>query len=203
MALMNCSECGNRVSSRAITCPNCGCPVDISLEVKHQKRRLKLKRIVITTILLVFLIITIFLVIKHFNRPNIDGYYVNTKWGMTIEQVQNKLKGKSALSKDNLAVTESIKNYEDIEGVDALVLYDCDENSLHKVSIYLTNSGESSYTDSRLIEKYENKFNELYKKENEDDIGTCWKAKKSKVKLIYLSDGLIVITYEDTAQEDK
>ena len=54
-----------------------------------------------------------------------------------------------------------------------------------------------------MIEKYENKFNELYEKENEDDIGAYWKAKKSKVELIYLSDGLIVITYDDITKEDK
>ena len=146
MALINCSECGNSVSNKASTCPKCGCPVDILLEVKHRKGKLKFKRMGITVILLSFLIIIIFLVVKYFNRPNTDGYYKNTKWGMTIEQVQNKLKGKSTLSKDKLAVTESIKNYDDIEGVDAFVLYGCDENSLHEVSIYLTNSGESSYT---------------------------------------------------------
>lgn len=203
MALINCSECGKSVSSRAITCPNCGCPIDISLEVTHRKGRLKFKSIGITVILLSFFIIIIFLVVKYFNSPNTDGYYEKTKWGMTLEQVQNKLKGKSTLSKDKLAITESIENYDDIEGVDALVLYGCDENSLQKVSIYLTNSGESSYTDSRLIERYENKFNELYEKEDEDDIGAYWKAKKSKVEIIYLSDGLIVITYEDITKENK
>lgn len=203
MALINCSECGNSVSSRAITCPNCGCPVDILLEVTHRKGRLKFKRIGITLILLSFIIIIIFLVVKYFNFSNTDGYYENTKWGMTIEQVQNKLKGKSSLSKDKIAVTESIENYDDIEGVDALALYDCDENSLQKVSIYLTNSGESSYTDSRLIERFENKFNELYEKEDEDDIGAYWKTKKSKVELIYLLDGLIIITYEDITKENR
>ena len=81
---MNCSECGNIVSNRANTCPKCGCPVDISLEVKHRKGRLKLKRMGITVILLSLLIIIIFLVVKYFNRPNTDGYYENTKWGSGV-----------------------------------------------------------------------------------------------------------------------
>lgn len=27
MALINCKECGKEISDKAITCPNCGCPV--------------------------------------------------------------------------------------------------------------------------------------------------------------------------------
>ena len=30
MALIRCLECGRDVSDRAVSCPNCGCPVDAS-----------------------------------------------------------------------------------------------------------------------------------------------------------------------------
>ena len=203
MALINCSECGISVSSRAATCPNCGCPVDISLEVTCLKRRAKCKRIGTGITVIVFSIIIFFLVEKYFNRPNTDGYYEKTKWGMTIEQVQKTIKGNFTLGEDNLSATEIIDDYDDIKGVDALVLYGFAENSLQKVSVYLTNSGESSYTDLRLIKRYENKFNELYEEDNKDDLGTYWKTNKSRLELIYLSDGLIVITYEDITKEEE
>lgn len=141
--------------------------------------------------------------IKSFERSNADGYYENTMWGMTVEQVQKTIKGNLTLSKDNLSATEIIDDYDNVEGVVAFVLYDFVENSLQKVSIYLTNSGESSYTDSRLIERYEKKFNESYEKKNEDDIGTYWKADKSNLELIYLSEGVIVITYEAMTTKDE
>ena len=36
MALIECTECGNKVSDRASACPNCGCPVsDILLDIKR------------------------------------------------------------------------------------------------------------------------------------------------------------------------
>lgn len=39
MALINCPECGKMVSSRAKSCPNCGCPIDddVKLENKNEE----------------------------------------------------------------------------------------------------------------------------------------------------------------------
>lgn len=30
MALINCQECGKKISDRAESCPNCGCPILLS-----------------------------------------------------------------------------------------------------------------------------------------------------------------------------
>ena len=39
MALIECTECGNDVSDRAIYCPNCGCPVsEILLDIAENER---------------------------------------------------------------------------------------------------------------------------------------------------------------------
>lgn len=203
MALIKCTECGSKVSTKASACPKCGCPVDIFLEVFIKKRKVKFKKTGASIAATAIFMIIFSLGIKSFEQSNADGYYENTMWGMTVEQVQKTIKGNLTLSKDNLSATEIIDDYDNVEGVEALVLYDFVENSLQKVSIYLTNSGESSYTDSRLIERYEKKFNESYEKKNEDDIGTYWKADKSNLELISLSEGLIVITYEDMTTEDE
>lgn len=32
MALIKCNECGKEISSRALTCPNCGCPTEIEVK---------------------------------------------------------------------------------------------------------------------------------------------------------------------------
>lgn len=37
MAMINCSECGNKVSDQAITCPHCGIASPVSLEEKNQR----------------------------------------------------------------------------------------------------------------------------------------------------------------------
>ena len=203
MALIKCTECGSKVSTKASACPQCGCPVDIFLKVFNKKRKVKLKKTGASIAATAIFMIIFSLGIKSFERSNADGYYEDTMWGMTVEQVQKTIKGNLTLSKDNLSATEIIDDYDNAEGVEALVLYGFAENSLQKVSIYLTNSGESSYTDSRLIERYEKKFNESYEKKNEDDIRTYWKADKSNLELIYLSEGVIVITYEAMTTKDE
>lgn len=197
MALINCSECGNKVSIKAATCPKCGCPVDISLEVFKKKRKIKYKKTGASIIVLSVFIIIFLFGAKYFNQSNTDRYYKNTIWGMTIEQVQKTINGNLKLGKDNLFATEIIDDYDDIEGVGAFVIYDFEVNALQKVSVYLTNSGKSAYTDERLIERYESEFDESYEKENKDDTGTYWKTDKSKLGLTYLSEGLIVMIYED------
>lgn len=36
MALIDCKECGHRISDKATTCPNCGAPVELSLDKNEQ-----------------------------------------------------------------------------------------------------------------------------------------------------------------------
>ena len=36
MALINCVDCGKAVSDKAKICPNCGCPIECSLEALQQ-----------------------------------------------------------------------------------------------------------------------------------------------------------------------
>ena len=36
MALIDCRECGHRISDKATTCPNCGAPVELSLDKNEQ-----------------------------------------------------------------------------------------------------------------------------------------------------------------------
>ncbi len=40
MALINCSECGIKISEKAISCPNCGNPINQTVEIKNQNEEL-------------------------------------------------------------------------------------------------------------------------------------------------------------------
>lgn len=39
MALMQCPECGNKVSDKAEKCPKCGCPVSRINELQRSKKK--------------------------------------------------------------------------------------------------------------------------------------------------------------------
>ena len=39
MALIKCEECNKEISSRAISCPHCGCPVSKNESTKNEKQK--------------------------------------------------------------------------------------------------------------------------------------------------------------------
>lgn len=197
MAMIKCSECGSSISEKASICPKCGCPIDVTVD-SLKRKKIKMKKLILLVIVGVLcLSALIVLGIKLLNRPDKSGYYQDTKWGMSIEQVKGKIEGNPTINEEKETILNSVDVYDDIQGIEAIELYDCTNDSLCKVTVYLTNTGESAYTDARLIDKYENLFTKLYGEKKEDGINTYWVTTKSKVSIIYLSDGLIVITYED------
>ncbi len=197
MAMIKCLECGSSISEKASICPKCGCPIDITVN-SIKRKKIKTRKIILLGIAgVLFLLMLIAVGIKLSNRPDKSGYYHDTKWGMSVEQVKGILDGNPIINEEKETVINSVDTYDDIQGIDAIESYDCAGNSLNKVTVYLTNTGESSYTDSRLIDKYENLFTKLYGQKKEDGINTYWETTKSKVSIIYLSDRLIVLTYEN------
>ncbi len=47
MALLECEECGGDVSSRALACPQCGCPPPGAKPKKRQRKRSRTPAIVL------------------------------------------------------------------------------------------------------------------------------------------------------------
>ena len=94
MALIKCSECGKKISDKAKSCPNCGCP--IIKEKKRKKSKSKSKRrnlYFLITICIIVFGITLFLILK--NNKNIYigkwNYYENdTNLGINAYYIINK-----------------------------------------------------------------------------------------------------------------
>ena len=61
MALIKCPECGNEVSDKAVSCPQCGCPLVASITIPYEdtnenvKKGNKLKIILPVILLLLIL----------------------------------------------------------------------------------------------------------------------------------------------------
>ena len=81
MALIKCSECGHEISDRALSCPNCGCPIDKEdeiqdnnlVEVKILKEKLCVRNILIIFIISFILFILLVSSIKF--GSSYDGSY--------------------------------------------------------------------------------------------------------------------------------
>lgn len=203
MALIKCSECGSDVSEKASLCPKCGCPVDISKEVITTHNKKRNKKIIIGVVTLVVVAVIVFAIIKVIGRPNTDGFYDDTKWGMTAEQVKNILGDDAGINDDKGSVFISYEDYEEKNGIDALVVCDCTDDSLKGVTIFLTIGDDSSYTDSRLIDEYTERFNTLYGEGKKDSYLIFWNTSKSKIELSYLMKGAVVISYENITKLDE
>lgn len=102
MALINCPECGNQVSSKASFCPKCGCPIEngnyeevnvnqplvaneptwvSELEQKYKKSRTIW--IVLLFIPPIFTLIGIFYLISHFVKKQVSGSWIVVKTNLT------------------------------------------------------------------------------------------------------------------------
>ena len=101
----------------------------------------------------------------------------------------------------NLIAVNNI-DYEGKEGIDVLVSYNFPDVTLSKITLYITNSDDSSYTDEALLEEYIQQMDSLYGDHDKDILSYKWNTQKSKIMLTYLSDKLFILSYEDITKAD-
>lgn len=203
MALIKCSECGSDISEKATECLKCGCPMSVIKDNISKAKKAKRKKIMVILSLIVAVIIIICIIAKLINQPNKSGYYQDTKWGMTTEQLKQKL-GDDVIVNDEKKTILLVKDdYDGKVGIDAMISYDCDGDSLKKITVMLSNGDDSSYTDSKLIDEYAKELDSLYGESLNDGIITYWETLKSRIELTYLMDGVIILSYEDITEIDE
>ncbi len=72
MALIKCSECGADVSEKALECPKCGCPLDITKQMMSDAKKRKNKQLyALITVIIAIIIVSVAGVffVKHDNTP--------------------------------------------------------------------------------------------------------------------------------------
>lgn len=203
MALIKCSECGADISEKAEVCPKCGCPIEVSMEQIQADRKKKVKRLVIVGIMIVLLAIIGAGAFYFANQPDTSGYYKDIPWGVSLEEVKNLLgdEVESEETKDSIAVLE--KDYEGKTGVDALIIYDCKDDALESVTLFISNGDNSSYTDQALVDAFSDQLNEQYGEYEPDTISRVWNVKKSRIELSHIVSGYVILEYKDITKADE
>ena len=198
MALIKCSECGADVSEKALQCPKCGCPIEISIDERKSKKQEQLKKNAVKIVVALFIVLLFSIIIIIIGKD--VGYYEDYKWGMNYQTVLEKL-GKEAIGDDvkkNISIMQT--DYRDIEGNTALFLFDCTDDYLQKITIFISIDDTSS---NDLKESYIKEFDKLYGENTEETaIAYVWKAKKSQISLINYSKDMIVVEYQDITKID-
>lgn len=200
MALIKCPECGADVSEKASACPKCGCPCEIFVKNPAANKKVNYKMLIVAVLLVAALALTGFGIYRFMNRPDTSGYYKGFKWGMSFEKVKKQLGDEAAEGDIENYVSTSIEDYEGKTGVDAVISYNCEDDTLKSIMITILNGDDSSYTDESLLDEYTEQFNKLYGEYEKSLISYIWNTEKSKISLIYLTDGCFILKYEDITQ---
>ena len=201
MSLINCPECGAKISDKSDKCVKCGYPLHNTTEINGSKK----KKIVLLITLIVVVAIAIILIC--FINKKEYGLYNNIAWETSYEDVKKAIEkdnaGEITANDDKRTVIVKVQDYNNDQDVSAMVLYNCDDDgTLHKVYIMLRND-DSKYSDEALLEKYKRELSELYGDGEEETAGTRWTTPKSIIKLIYFSEGYIILDYTDINYDEK
>ena len=180
-------------------CPKCGCPTQESITVYQQHKKQKNKKVIIAlAIIIMILVVVIFIVNSVMNSANRDGYYNGMKWGISLEDVKNKLGDAGIPLENNSGIAEIIKNYDEKEGVEATVFYEFEnEEKLSSINIYISNSDSSSYATDTLVNEYIEKLDDSYGEHIVDGVYQVWKTRESRIELCKFLDTVISIEYKD------
>lgn len=219
MSLAKCPKCKAEISGKSQVCETCGFPLehnslsssdlpeqeysDCGIEKINDKSKKKWNTPLAS--LTICLIAAIVLVLCLAGKEDND-LYNNIAWGTNYENVKKLVKENSSeeitADDEKKIVIASIENYKNDQGVTASELYNCErDGTLHKVFIMIRNE-HSVYTDDRLLDKYERELSELYGKAEDISYGLKWTASKSRISLMLLSEGTIVLEYVDINEEE-
>lgn len=201
MALIKCSECGADISEKASICPKCGCPADVSIEFIKNKKKHRQKKIVIGIISVFAIVIICLSIYKFITRPDTSGYFNDFKWGMTYDEVKKQLGDGAIYNDEKKSVTVTYEDYEGKTGINVIGGFEFEDNSLKRISLFISNGDGSEYTDEALVDEYVKQFDKTYGKHEKEAISYIWNTKKSRIEFTYLSDNLLALTYEEIGKD--
>ena len=102
---------------------------------------------------------------------------------------------KSVIEKD--AVMTSIENYDGMQGVTALPIWNCEDNgTLNEVNIMLSVGDDSRYTCKEIEDKLVEKYNKLFGNAYKDNVSYHWTTKNSKILLGKLSNKYVLLSFK-------
>jgi len=157
--------------------------------VKNNKKRLILLGSAFALVMMLIFLI-----------PMIDidnqGYFRDTKWGMSMEQVRSSEKAEFIAATPD-ALFYEIDNLPGFEGKKTGVTYDFDAHGELMHGYYLLSFSESDINGKTLMNKLATGYEKIYGKDyaTEDDSFT-WFTDKSYIRIFYADEGGIIITFQ-------
>ncbi len=203
---MICKNCGKFVFDQDKFCPNCGTKTAAAEaknapppENRHEPaHRLLIKATIVVVLAFILLLLFIFIIDLGETSTNMKyGFYGNTKWGMTKEEVINKEKlsnFKPEIENTSICYTKTYS-----PGVSALITYSfTKENALECVEMEIQSiDGKHSKEDitTELITKYVDLFGQEYTFHNASYV---WETENSKITVTSRKDNTVEVDFLQT-----
>lgn len=137
-----------------------------------------------------------------------DGYYNGIKWGTSMEDVQDKLKGKYEMGKDGNNVVEFFTGFESLKTMEGGAQYIFQEDKLVAVYVILNVGGSDvDYNDAMRITRKD--LEKSYGEAKTDDLYSGmdieyyqWETEKSDIVLTGMENAILAILYKDIHVEN-
>ena len=200
MALFICPECGNRVSSSADSCINCGYPVSDIIEENRKNEAIKrmaiIKKIVFIGVIIVLISIVTITIINYNKNKNL--FYYSVEWGTDIDSASNQLnKYYDNCSQTDDSIFVSVDKYMDEDEYEAVISYRFEDGKLDTVNILISRSDNLTNV-SGIYNKAIEKLTSIYGAPTEEQsYSQEWEKNKIEVSLFKYSNKLIMLTFSE------
>lgn len=205
---MFCGKCGKEVPEGYEFCMGCGAKLEPTPEQIVEPVKVKKKWIIPVAIILLVVIIAGVAIYFISENKKKSGLYNDIPWQISYEELcklmETKKTGEVECDDKQQIVFEIIEDYKEDVGIDAIVVYSCeDDGTLRSIFFMISNGDDSKYTDSKLFDKYAEELSELYGEGKENSVMTTWETPKSDIRLAYVTDGMITLGYQDITYEEE
>lgn len=155
---------------------------------------------------IIFIIVTImaFLLMPSRLNQKDNGLFENYSWGTSyadLADILEKKNGKKTNGDGSSKLYDTIEDYNDMEGIEASVIYQFGRTGLSSVMVFLT-FNSTDYTGDDIWKMMNEKFNKMYGDGEPLQSGmftleyqTNWTTENSIISLVNYSDDMVVIEY--------
>ncbi len=165
---------------------------------RKQRWKPSAKAMIISASVLAVIAVGVFLLIRFVLPNNAEGYYKDTKWGMTFAEVKEKVPQTAIFSPKGNLIGLTIDNYDGQENADAIVTYDFESDSLYNVMILITSTSSDSTMMQQIFDFHKQDLIKKHGNYSEPEKNfLVWTTSKSEIELVYYNSKTVILDYKD------
>lgn len=168
-----------------------------------EKPEIKINKALIAIVLIgimILVVVALFLPSYLDSRKKAkDGYYNDIAWGVSHEDLEQKLPEDALDSTDKMEFLHKVDDYEGLTGIDGMEVYHY-EDGFSKVSVLVTIKDGSEYSAESAVDAFKDIYDKRYGKHDSTTFSYIWNTKKTRITLLKFSDNMLSIEYADSSR---